>query len=108
MKASALILASLLVALFFAQPVHAQTTVVQACTWFQFQCWAYPFTFFMFYVVVFMMVGALGGASGKGMNVMLLAGLDNAAIAGTAMGMLTPTIPIIALVLTVVYMVRFR
>ena len=84
----------------------SSTTVVQACTWFQFQCWWYPFLFFMLYTVVFMFVGAIGGASGRGMNTLLLAGLTNASIAGTAMGMLTPALPIMSAVLTVVYLVR--
>lgn len=81
---------------------------ITACSYTQLQCWWYPFLFFMLYGVIFMMVGAIGGASRTGMNVLLLAGLDNAALAATTMGILNFTVPLLFIVLTVVYFVRSK
>lgn len=64
--------------------------------------------YFLSYTVIFMMVGAFGGASGKGMNFLLLSGLTNASLAATVMGMLTFTVPLFLIILTVLYTVRIR
>ncbi|MDE1824342.1 MAG: hypothetical protein KGH74_03515 [Candidatus Micrarchaeota archaeon] len=53
------------------------------------------------------MVGALAGASDRGMIYLALSGLTLGALAATLMGMLTVTMPLLLMILTVIYAVRF-
>lgn len=87
--------------------IPLDVTTVIACSWFSWECWWYPLLFLLSYFGVFVMVGALAGASDRGMIYLALSGLTLGALAATLMGMLTVTMPLLLMILTVIYAVRF-
>lgn len=84
------------------------TITIIPCSWFQVQCWWYPSLFFGLYIAIFMIVAKKGEASGSGTIYMALSALNLSAMTQTLMGLLTFIVPLLLIVLTVVYAVRFR
>ncbi|MDE1824666.1 MAG: hypothetical protein KGH74_05225 [Candidatus Micrarchaeota archaeon] len=82
--------------------------LVIPCTWFQQQCWWYPSLFFGLYLGLFAVVARKAEIEGNALTYLMLSALNMSAIAQTAMGLLTPVIPLLLITLTVVYVVRFR
>ena len=82
--------------------------VVSTCTWFQLQCWLYPFAFYMVYMVMILMVGAFGGISARGMTYIMLVSLAFASGVEVMMGIQTIAFPLILTIITTVYAWRFR
>ena len=82
--------------------------VVQAPTAFQFEFWAYPFAFWMAYIIIFIMVAAFGGGSSRATVYLILVGWTYSSLVMVMMGMLPITFPLLLTVMTAVYVWRFR
>lgn len=104
----ALLILPLLLLASVAPAYAADTIVVQACTWFQLQCWFYPFLFYMVFMVLVLVVGALGRVSARGMTYMMFVSLAFASGVEVMMGIMTIALPLILTIITTVYAWRFR
>ena len=77
--------------------------VVVACNFFQLQCWLYPLFFMGMYSAFFIGVGLGLEVSEKGFIYLIFSGLTMASIIEVQMGIMTPLLPIILIVLVVAY-----
>ena len=82
--------------------------VVSTCSWFQLQCWFYPFLFYMVFLVVVLAVGAVGRVSTKGLTYMMFVSLAFSSGVQVMMGIQTLAFPLILTIIATVYAWRFR
>ena len=80
-----------------------QVTVTSACTAFQFQCELYPFFFYMVFLVLFIMIGALAHATTRGVFFLLLAGFALSSMFQVMLGLMPFTVPMLSLIVLAVY-----
>ena len=95
-------------AVFGLIPPNVNEIVIQACTFFQLQCWWYPMLFFGLYAGGICLVGIGGRISSRGFTYMALFGLTMASLIQVMMGLLSVMFPIILLSVSVIYAVRSR
>lgn len=87
-------------------PVVQGLTLVVACNFYQFQCWFYPLTFMGMYEAFFIGAALAFRFSEKGFLYFVLAGATFASLIEIPMGIMTPALPILLIVMNVAYSFR--
>ena len=88
-------------------PVQGQTLVV-ACNFFQLQCWAYPLMFMGMYDGFFIAAALSFRFSEKGFLYFTLAGATLCSIIEISLGIMTPMVPIMLIVINIAYSFRLE
>lgn len=87
-------------------PVTAGATLVLACNFFQFQCWAIPLMYLGMIDGFFIGVAGAFRVSEKSALYLIVAGLTWGSLVEISLGIMTPMLPIILIALNIAYSFR--